>query len=198
MKIDSINIIYKFSKFISVLCFTISCLITLLLIYLLFGGSLEGHIEMESNINQVIEVNEYSSFNLVPFSLKLFMFLLMVTILFLINTILRCWDNFMSLVKKGKYFEIDTIKNLKYISFILTGIWIVLFIIEVIAEIIVETSISFKENINDYSVNESLYSFDSSFSLPGLTFLVVSTVLWVLSHILIQGIKIKNENKLTI
>jgi hypothetical protein len=164
----------------------------------LFGGSLEGHIEMESNINQVIEVNEYSSFNLVPFSLKLFMFLLMVTILFLINTILRCWDNFMSLVKKGKYFEIDTIKNLKYISFILTGIWIVLFIIEVIAEIIVETSISFKENINDYSVNESLYSFDSSFSLPGLTFLVVSTVLWVLSHILIQGIKIKNENKLTI
>jgi len=198
MKIDSINIIYKFSKFISVLCFTISCLITLLLIYLLFGGSLEGHIEMESNINQVIEVNEYSNFNLVPFSLKLFMFLLMVTILFLINTILRCWDNFMSLVKKGKYFEIDTIKNLKYISFILTGIWIVLFIIEVIAEIIVETSISFKENINDYSVNESLYSFDSSFSLPGLTFLVVSTVLWVLSHILIQGIKIKNENKLTI
>jgi hypothetical protein len=198
MKIDSINIIYKFSKFISVLCFTISCLITLLLIYLLFGGSLEGHIEMESNINQVIEVNEYSNFNLVPFSLKLFMFLLMVTILFLINTILRCWDNFMTLVKKGKYFEIDTIKNLKYISFILTGIWIVLFIIEVIAEIIVETSISFKENINDYPVNESLYSFDSSFSLPGLTFLVVSTVLWVLSHILIQGIKIKNENELTI
>jgi len=198
MKIDSINIIYKFSKFISVLCFTISCLITLLLIYLLFGGSLEGHIEMESNINQVIEVNEYSNFNLVPFSLKLFMFLLMVTILFLINTIVRCWDNFMSLVKKGKYFEIDTIKNLKYISFILTGIWIVLFIIEVIAEIIVETSISFKENINDYPVNESLYSFDSSFSLPGLTFLVVSTVLWVLSHILIQGIKIKNENELTI
>lgn len=198
MKIDSINIIYKFSKFISVLCFTISCLITLLLIYLLFGGSLEGHIEMESNINQVIEVNEYSNFNLVPFSLKLFMFLLMVTILFLINTILRCWDNFMTLVKKGKYFEIDTIKNLKYISFILTGIWIVLFIIEVIAEIIVETSISFKENINDYPVNESLYSFDSSFSLPGLTFLVVSTVLWVLSHILIQGIKIKSENELTI
>lgn len=198
MKIDSINIIYKFSKFISVLCFTISCLITLLLIHLLFGGSLEGHIEMESNINQVIEVNEYSNFNLVPFSLKLFMFLLMVTILFLINTILRCWDNFMTLVKKGKYFEIDTIKNLKYISFILTGIWIVLFIIEVIAEIIVETSISFKENINDYPVNESLYSFDSSFSLPGLTFLVVSTVLWVLSHILIQGIKIKNENELTI
>jgi hypothetical protein len=94
--------------------------------------------------------------------------------------------------------SIRLLKNLKYISFILTGIWIVLFIIEVIAEIIVETSISFKENINDYPVNESLYSFDSSFSLPGLTFLVVSTVLWVLSHILIQGIKIKNENELTI
>ena len=198
MKIDSINIIYKFSKVISTVSLVISSLITLLLLYLLFGGSLEGSIMVDSSINQMKELKEYTNFNLVPFLIKLFMVLFIVTILILINTILRSWENFMSLVKQGRCFEIDTIKNLKYISFILTGIWAVLFISDIITETTVLTSISFQNTINDYSSSESLNSFDASFSLPSLTYLLVATILWVISHILIQGIKLKEENELTI
>jgi hypothetical protein len=198
MKIDSINIILKFSKVISIVSLVISSLITLLLLYLLFGGSLEGSIMVDSSINQMKELKEYTNFNLVPFIIKLFMVLFIVTILILINTILRSWENFMSLVEQGRCFEIDTIKNLKYISFILTGIWAVLFISDIITETTVFTSISFQNTINDYSPSESLNSFDASFSLPSLAYLLVATILWVISHILIQGIKLKKENELTI
>ena len=198
MKIDSIHIILKFSKVISIVSLVISSLITLLLLYLLFGGSLEGSIMVDSSINQMKELKEYTNFNLVPFLIKLFMVLLIVTILILINTILRSWENFMSLVEQGRCFEIDTIKNLKYISFILTGIWAVLFISDIITETTVFTSISFQNTINDYSPSESLNSFDASFSLPSLAYLLVATILWVISHILIQGIKLKKENELTI
>ena len=198
MKIDSINIILKFSKVISIVSLVISSLITLLLLYLLFGGSLEGIIMVDSSINQMKELKEYTNFNLVPFLIKLFMVLFIVTILILINTILRSWENFMSLVEQGRCFEIDTIKNLKYISFILTGIWAVLFISDIITETTVFTSISFQNTINDYSPSESLNSFDASFSLPSLAYLLVATILWVISHILIQGIKLKKENELTI
>lgn len=197
MKIDSIHIILKFSKVISIVSLVISSLITLLLLYLLFGGSLEGSIMVDSSINQMKEL-EYTNFNLVPFLIKLFMVLFIVTILILINTILRSWENFMSLVEQGRCFEIDTIKNLKYISFILTGIWAVLFISDIITETTVFTSISFQNTINDYSPSESLNSFDASFSLPSLAYLLVATILWVISHILIQGIKLKKENELTI
>ena len=198
MKIDSIYIILKFSKVISIVSLVISSLITLLLLYLLFGGSLEGSIMVDSSINQMKELKEYTNFNLVPFLIKLFMVLFIVTILILINTILRSWENFMSLVEQGRCFEIDTIKNLKYISFILTGIWAVLFISDIITETTVFTSISFQNTINDYSPSESLNSFDASFSLPSLAYLLVATILWVISHILIQGIKLKKENELTI
>ena len=198
MKIDSINIIHKFSKVISIVSLVISSLITLLLLYLLFGGSLEGSIMVDSSINQTKGLKEYTNFNLVPFLIKLFMVLFIVTILILINTILRSWENFMSLVEQGRCFEIDTIKNLKYISFILTGIWAVLFISDIITETTVFTSISFQNTINDYSPSESLNSFDASFSLPSLAYLIVATILWVISHILIQGIKLKKENELTI
>lgn len=191
MKIDSISIIQKISKIISISFLTISCFITLILLYILLGGSLEGNIEIDTMINNSNNSNEYKNFNVVPFLTKLFMVLFIVTILFLINTILRYWDKFMSSVKKGEYFEINTIKNLKYISFILTGIWLVLFIVEIITDITMRTSV----NLNDNIISEIT---DLGFSIPPLSYLIVSMILWVISHILIEGIKIKKENELTI
>ena len=93
--------------------------------------------------------------------------------------------------KKGEYFEINTIKNLKYFSFILTGIWLVLFIVEIITDITMSTSV----NLNDNIISETT---DLGFSVPPLSYLIVSMILWVISHILIEGIKIKKENELTI
>ena len=199
MKISSINIIQRISRCISILFFTISCVITLILIYLLFGGSLVGNIEIGTSINSISKLKEYGNFNEVPFLFKLFMGLFMGLILFLINTILRYWNNFMSLVTKGRCFEIDTIKNLKGISFILFGIWMVLFIVEFISETTLRTSVLFQQNFNDNIIKESPdLGFNLGFGVPPLTCLIISTILWVVSHILIEGIKLKKENELTI
>ena len=201
MKIDSISIIQKISKFISISFLTISCVITLLLLYVLFGGSLAGEIEIRSLINDVDKINKYDNFNVVPFFLKLTMVLFIITILFLINTILKYWDNFMSLVKKGKYFEINTINNLKYISYILSSIWLVLFLIETFTQkTIIRTYVSFQQNLNDKIIDENIFneSVDLGFNFPPLIFLIIPTILWVISHILIEGIKLKKENELTI
>ena len=201
MKIDSISIIQKISKFISISFLTISCVITLILLYVLFGGSLAGDIEISTFINDVDKTNEYNNFNVVPFFFKLCMVLFIVTILFLINIILRYWDNFMSLVKNGKYFEISTIKNLKYISYILSSIWLLLFFIETFTQkTIIRTYISFQQNLNDKIVDENIFneSVDLGFNFPPLIFLIIPTILWVISHILIEGIKLKKENELTI
>lgn len=201
MKIESISIIQKISKFISISFLTISCVITLILLYVLFGGSLAGDIQISTFINDVDKTNEYNNFNVVPFFFKLCMVLFIVTILFLINTILRYWDNFMSLVKKGKYFEINTIKNLKYISYILSSIWLVLFLIETFTQkSIIRTYVSFQQNLNDKIIDENIFneSVDLGFNFPPLIFLIIPTILWVISHILIEGIKLKKENELTI
>ena len=201
MKIDSISIIQKISKIISISFLTISCVITLILLYVLFGGSLAGDIEISTFINDVDNTNEYNNFNVVPFFFKLCMVLFIVTILILVNTILRYWDNFMSLVKKGKYFEINTIKNLKYISYILSSIWLVLFLIETFTQnSIIRTFVSFQLNLNDKIVEENIFneSVDLGFNFPPLIFLIIPTILWVISHILIEGIKLKKENELTI
>lgn len=201
MKIESISIIQKISKFISISFLTISCVITLILLYVLFGGSLAGDIQISTFINDVDKTNEYNNFNVVPFFFKLCMVLFIVTILFLINTILRYWDNFMSLVKKGKYFEINTIKNLKYISYILSSIWLVLFLIETFTQkSIIRTYVSFQQNLNDKIIDENIFneSVDLGFNFPPLFFLIIPTILWVISHILIEGIKLKKENELTI
>ena len=201
MKIESISIIQKISKFISISFLTISCVITLILLYVLFGGSLAGDIQISTFINDVDKTNEYNNFNVVPFFFKLCMVLFIVTILFLINTILRYWDNFMSLVKKGKYFEINTIKNLKYISYILSSIWLVLFLIETFTQkSIIRTYVSFQQNLNDKIIDENIFneSVDLGFNFPPLIFLIIPTILWVISHILIEGIKLKKKNELTI
>ena len=201
MKIDSISIIQKISKIISISFLTISCVITLILLYVLFGGSLAGDIEISTFINDVENTNEYNNFNVVPFFFKLCMVLFIVTILILVNTILRYWDNFMSLVKKGKYFEINTIKNLKYISYILSSIWLVLFLIETFTQkTIIRTYVSFQQNLNDKIIDENIFneSVDLGFNFPPLIFLIIPTILWVISHILIEGIKLKKENELTI
>tara|TARA_A100001035_G_scaffold277318_1_gene273910 strand:- start:839 stop:1360 length:522 start_codon:yes stop_codon:yes gene_type:complete len=162
-------------------------------IYILLGGSLEGTINIQAIINQNDNTSNYSNFNQVPFVNRLLMFLLVTISAGLILSILKFWGNFISLIKDEKYFEIDTIKNLQYISYLLLGIWTFLFIIEFFSDIIFTTSFS-----TDIIANENENTIDNSFSLPPSIFLINGIIFWVLSHIIMEGIKLKKENELTI
>jgi hypothetical protein len=165
---------------------------------MLFGESLEGSISISSFINQNENSSEYTNFNQVPVYSRLIMFLFMTISISLIITILKYWKNFMSLVYKGRCFEINTIKNLRFISYLLSGIWTILLILKLFTNTIVSTSFSNKHNLSDKNIAENIQSLESVFIFPPMSFLIIAMMLWILSHILIEGIKIKEENKLTI
>ena len=115
-------------------------------------------------------------------------------------TILKFWKNFISLVNQGKYFEVSTLKNLKYISYFLLGIGTSLFLIEIFTDMIFSTSTSFsnESDLNGKNIGDNLVNIESSFSLSPIMLMLNGIVIWVLSHILIEGMRIKKENELTI
>ena len=190
---NSIHLINNISKFLYVFAMVLCSIVFAINIYILLGGSLEGTINIQAIINQNDNTSNYSNFNQVPFVNRLLMFLLVTISAGLILSILKFWGNFISLIKDEKYFEIDTIKNLQYISYLLLGIWTFLFIIEFFSDIIFTTSFS-----TDIIANENENTIDNSFSLPPSIFLINGIIFWVLSHIIMEGIKLKKENELTI
>ena len=193
---NSIHLINNISKFLYVFAMVLCSIVFAINIYILLGGSLEGAINIQTIINQNDNTSNYSNFNQVPFVNRLLMFLLVTISAGLILSILKFWGNFISLIKDEKYFEIDTIKNLQYISYLLLGIWTLLFIIDFFSDIIFTTSFSTDIIANENNVNEN--TIDSSFSLSPSIFLINGIIFWVLSHIIMEGIKLKKENELTI
>ena len=43
-----------------------------------------------------------------------------------------------------------------------------------------------------------IYNKEGGFTLPSVFFLFNAAIFWILAHILIEGIKIKEENELTV
>ena len=199
-RVNSIILINNISKYLYMLAIILCSIFLTINIYILLGGSLEGTISMQTIINQNDNTSNYSNFNQIPFLNRLLIFLLIVILIGLILSILKFWGNFMSLIKDGKYFEINTIKNLRYISYLLLGIWAFLFIIPFFTDIIFSTSFSNETILSENSVNENTHITNSSFSLSfsPIIFLINGIIFWVLSHIIIEGIKLKKENELTI
>ena len=199
-RVNSIILINNISKYLYMLAIILCSIFLTINIYILLGGSLEGTISMQTIINQNDNTSNYSNFNQIPFLNRLLIFLLIVILIGLILSILKFWGNFMSLIKDGKYFEINTIKNLRYISYLLLGIWAFLFIIPFFTDIIFSTSFSNETILSENSVNENTHITNSSFSFSfsPIIFLINGIIFWVLSHIIIEGIKLKKENELTI
>jgi hypothetical protein len=164
----------------------------------LIGGSFEGSINVDTIINDSESSSQYSNFNQVPLGSRFIGFLLAVLIIGFTLTILKLWKNFISLVNQGRYFEVSTLKNLKYISYFLFGIGTSLFLIEIFTDMIFSTSASFSNEsaLNDKNIADNVVNIESSFSLSPIMLMLNGIVIWVLSHILIEGIK--KENELTI
>jgi len=198
--IKGISLINNISKYLYIFTSTISIIFVCILFYILIGGSFEGLINVDTIINDSESSFQYSNFNQVPLGSRLVGFLLAVLIIGFTLTILKFWKNFISLVNQGKYFEVSTLKNLKYISYFLFGIGTSLFLIEIFTDMIFSTSTSFsnESDLNGKNIDDNLVNIESSFSLSPIMLMLNGIVIWVLSHILIEGMRIKKENELTI
>ena len=198
--IKGISLINNISKYLYIFASTISIIFVCILFYILIGGSFEGLINVDTIINDSESSFQYSNFNQVPLGSRFIGFLLAVLIIGFTLTILKFWKNFISLVNQGKYFEVSTLKNLKYISYFLFGIGTSLFLIEIFTDMIFSTSASFSNEsaLNDKNIADNVVNIESSFSLSPIMLMLNGIVIWVLSHILIEGMRIKKENELTI
>ena len=198
--IKGISLINNISKYLYIFASTISIIFVCTLFYILIGGSFEGLIIVDTIINDSESSSQYSNFNQVPLRSRFIGFLLAVLIIGFTLTILKLWKNFISLVNQGRYFEVSTLKNLKYISYFLFGIGTSLFLIEIFTDMIFSTSASFSNEsaLNDKNIADNVVNIESSFSLSPIILMLNGIVIWVLSHILIEGMRIKKENELTI
>tara|TARA_B000000557_G_scaffold88843_1_gene71813 strand:+ start:99 stop:704 length:606 start_codon:yes stop_codon:yes gene_type:complete len=198
--IKGISLINNISKYLYIFTSTISIIFVCILFYILIGGSFEGLINVDTIINDSESSSQYSNFNQVPLGSRFIGFLLAVLIIGFTLTILKLWKNFISLVNQGRYFEVSTLKNLKYISYFLFGIGTSLFLIEIFTDMIFSTSTSFSNEsaLNGKNIADNVVNIESSFSLSPIMLLLNGIVIWVLSHILIEGMRIKKENELTI
>ena len=198
--IKSISLINNISKYLYIFASTISIIFVCILFYILIGGSFEGLINVDTIINDSESSSQYSNFNQVPLGSRFIGFLLAVLIIGFTLTILKLWKNFISLVNQGRYFEVSTLKNLKYISYFLFGIGTSLFLIEIFTDMIFSTSTSFSNEpvLNGKNIADNVVNIESSFSLSPIMLMLNGIVIWVLSHILIEGMRIKKENELTI
>ena len=198
--IKGISLINNISKYLYIFASTISIIFVCILFYILIGGSFEGLIIVDTIINDSESSSQYSNFNQVPLGSRFIGFLLAVLIIGFTLTILKLWKNFISLVNQGRYFEVSTLKNLKYISYFLFGIGTSLFLIEIFTDMIFSTSTSFSNEsaLNGKNIADNVVNIESSFSLSPIMLMLNGIVIWVLSHILIEGMRIKKENELTI
>ena len=200
--IKGISLINNISKYLYIFASAISIIFVCILFYILIGGSFEGSINVDTIINDSESSSQYSNFNQVPLGSRFAGFLLAVLIIGFTLTILKFWKNFISLVNQGKYFEVSTLKNLKFISYFLFGIGTLLLIIEIFTDTIFSISnnviISNEPVLSDKIIDDNTMNIQSGFSLSPILFIINGIIVWVLSHILIEGMRIKKENELTI
>ncbi len=200
--IKGISLINNISKYLYIFASTISIIFVCILFYILIGGSFEGTINVDTIINDSESFSQYSNFNQVPLTIRFVGFLLATLIIGFTLTILKFWKNFISLVNQGKYFEVSTLKNLKFISYFLFGIGTLLLIIEIFTDTIFSISnnviISNEPVLSDKIIDDNTMNIQSGFSLSPILFIINGIIVWVLSHILIEGMRIKKENELTI
>ena len=198
--IKGISLINNISKYLYIFVSTISIIFVCILFYILIGGSFEGSINIDTIINENESSSQYSNLNQIPIGKRFIGFLLATITIGFTLTILNFWKNFISLVYQGRYFEVDTLKNLKYISYFLLGIGTSLLMIEIFTDTTFLTSVSFsnKSVLNGKNIADNAENIQSSFSLSPILLLINGIIVWVLSHILIEGMRIKKENELTI
>jgi hypothetical protein len=95
----------------------------------------------------------------------------------------------MKFINRGDYFVLNTMKSLKFISYNLIAIWIV----GVLQSVLLSSTLAANEDGCQIGGLRFFVIDDSSFSL-----LFIGLVFWVLSLVFLEGVKINDENKLTI
>ena len=94
--------------------------------------------------------------------------------------------NFMKNIRNGFYFEIENINNLKHVSYGLVILFVMTRLYMGILKVVMEKNLEF----SSIKVGGDMYDTDA--------IIYVALLLWVLAHIFVKGIELKQEQELTI
>ena len=83
---------------------------------------------------------------------------------------------------------INDLKNIKLLSYLILLVWVVNFLYEIII-----SSIWNKNGMIKFLDEPNIIV-----DVPSVSLLIFALVLWVLSHVFMQGVELKEENNLTI
>lgn len=130
-------------------------------------------------------MNKKSSINLqdLPFAFKAIISLYFVLAGFLSIIIVIRFKKFTNNIYEGDYFSYENVAILKQISYLIFGIWF-LKLLPSFLQYYVLYKIEYIINSSDYQL--------------GFSYLVVSLIVWMFSHIFKKGIELKEEQELTI
>ncbi len=222
-----IKLLYSISNFLFGLSILLSAILISVLIWGTFGNDIGARVDVSSGelfINHSIDVdsdnvseeskrileNDQSGFSLslgtepvdlnnerkhlafhtLSISARLAILFFTFTLLLLTVSSVYYFRRFMKSINRGDYFVLNTMKSLKFISYNLLAIWIV----GVLQSVLLSSTLTANEEgcqIGGFSF--SIVIDGSSFSL-----LFLGLAFWVLSQIFLQGVRINDENKLTI
>jgi hypothetical protein len=131
---------------------------------------------------------EHLVFYQLPISSKLIVLTYMLLMMYL--AILSIWycKKFMQLIIVGNYFQKETIKNIKKLSYLILLVWVLNFLYEIIISSI----------WNNNGITKFLDEPSIIVDVPSVSLFVFALVLWVLSHVFMHGVELKEENNLTI
>ena len=131
--------------------------------------------------------SKFVMFHSLPIFLRLMIFTnAILTLLFFVMIVYHL-KSFVFKIYSDSYFELQTITNLKYISYYLILIWLVDFSSTFILSPLQSSMLTNKAGIVSLSLN-----------FPTINLLFAGFIIGVLAHVFSHGVALKEDNKLTI
>ena len=201
----SFHVIYWIMNIITGL-FVVVCLAAIVFYIMLwtdyFGNNLQLHVDMPGGIRfcntgtmeyegglieiELVEATGRLKFVNTPLSLARKFTLIMMGVCALMMYIIWTFRQFIANVRASSVFTISNILSLQNISYAILGLWVYFIIFSRVAYHYITARLEI-ENV------EIVSEFNN---YPWM--LMAALFLWVLSHILIKGLKLKEEQELTI
>lgn len=117
--------------------------------------------------------------------------IIVISSLYILYALTLCvfyFKKFMKKINDGHYFNRDTIKNIRHISYLLFSVWLI--------KLLSSTLLNFISF--DLIHMNPMSEFHISNNFPSMAILLSAMIFWILSHVFLHGVRLEEENELTI
>lgn len=117
--------------------------------------------------------------------------IIVISSLYILYALTLCvfyFKKFMNKINDGHYFNRDTIKNIRHISYLLFSVWLI--------KLLSSTLLNFISF--DLIHMNPMSEFHIANNFPSMAILLSAMIFWILSHVFLHGVRLEEENELTI